>query len=114
MRHAVPPTAALSVVCSDLGARRGARVLREVLAAFKPPAIKLHSMTWEMFSSAEAARGQGLGLSPENKAWGPLAPREPFGKVAFGESLLSVESNQSCFCVCQYQLWALKQAAPSL
>ena len=30
----------------------GAGVLREVLAASKPPAAKLHSRTWEMFSSA--------------------------------------------------------------
>ena len=58
-------------------------MLREVLAASEPPATKLHSRMWEMFSSAEAARDQGLGLSPENKAWGPLAPREPFGKGAF-------------------------------
>ena len=88
-------------------------MLREVLAASEPPATTLQSRMWEMFSSAEAERGQGLGLFPENKAWGPLAPREPFGKGAFGESLLSVESSQSCFCICQSQLRALEQAAPS-
>lgn len=30
----------------------GAGVLREVLAASEPPAAKLHSRTWEMFSPA--------------------------------------------------------------
>lgn len=56
MRRAVPLTASMSEVRSDLSARRGASMLREVLAASEPPATKLHSRTWEMFS-AEAARG---------------------------------------------------------
>lgn len=57
MRRAVPLTASMSEVRSDLSTRRGASMLREVLAASEPPATKLHSRMWEMFSSAEAARG---------------------------------------------------------
>lgn len=108
MRCAVPPTqppaAARPVIRSDLSAGRGAGVLREVPAASDPPAAKLHSRTWEMFSLAEAARS-GPGAVPERtRPGGPLAPREGVGKGAFWEYLFGIECNQSHFWIWQCQL----------
>lgn len=46
-----PPTNAQPMVWVRPQGWEGAGVLREVLAASEPPAAKLHSRTWEMFSS---------------------------------------------------------------